>query len=696
MINESDISQMMWVLKENEPYQLEDSMNIAIADELVKRGFAENTPEGYRLTKTGEMNLMKNGGSIPQSAIEEGKRVELEHVDTIRAIKNNPYISVEDVAEAIAMDHLAESADYYKKLKIMEQQNGISASGCECPTMQYHNRLNSEMRNNLGPKYIGEGTTIKDTRTGNVADIVGVERNGFQLLPASSLSGLPRAQFLVPFEEIIDKHKSGHLDISGYGNTPEDHVVLVLVVKDIMACNMLKEIPLKNEQIEELNDRLDNEVEEEVDVPTMASGGIIGKVKSSRSGVIREVRDRNGKLLKEVYVGDEKYRRNPVYKTYNSISGNDLLFRKDADRIHMAYGGIVGVEEGDNFYRVDIASPKNVKVCRTPKWAQHAADSVKEGAKVTTCKKYGKWWPSAILVPKDGITASEAKTLGREIKDKIYDKRMENGGEIYETGATSWEVNNLILFADNTRNLSEMKDSVYSTIERRIKMGGTPTKEEIAKRFKTFLIKSQGQYIREMGNTKQAKEDVSLTPAQEAEFLNLYAEEFPSWILDNRGRDVSLHVARAIENIYGKKMERGGPVEIDMDIVRAIKYWGELNAKQRLHFLVDHTDYVFDKVLKDIPAKPLAEYKKLASKGWSELPKEVQMAIEEHVIMGTYENGGEISGYTPRDENESNRAIGEEMQATIDGILVLIDCTEDENEKEKYRRQLADYGYQQN
>lgn len=59
--------------------------------------------------------------SFPKSAIERGTEIELEHKDTIMKIKKNPNLSVKQVAEMIAIDHLKENKDYYKELSEIEK-----------------------------------------------------------------------------------------------------------------------------------------------------------------------------------------------------------------------------------------------------------------------------------------------------------------------------------------------------------------------------------------------------------------------------------------------------------------------------------------------------------------------------------------------------------------------------------------------
>lgn len=595
----------------------------------------------------------------------------------------------------------------------MEENNNNS----NCPTMEYHSRLSEDQREKLGGKYIAEGTTIKDAKTGVVSDIVSIEHNGFKAVQQSSLDGFPKSEFFIPFEEIVDKHGRGIIEIGGYENTDPDHKLLILVIKDIMACNIIQDkenaiqekenmidehkniiqdkeniVSQKDGEIQKLNGILDNEKVEEVPLSEeMAKGGIIGEIKASPIGIIKEVRDADGKILKEVHVGSTLYKRNSEFGgTYRSHS-NDLLYRYDSERIHMAYGGIVGVVEKPNYYFVDISSPTNAKTCKIPKWAQHAADSIKKGAKVTTCKKYGKWHTSSVLIPKDGITSNEAKHFAAEIRDLIEHKKMEHGGVMFQTGATTEEVDELILFTDNTSSLAKMRNSVYESVARKIKNGDAPTLEQIEKRFYPMFIKAKTQYAHQVGV------DLPLSPDDGKEFMRIYAEEFPVWAKENYA-DYD-KIKDGLSDIYGTKFESGGRMSYpneDPDKVAAKKYWDDLTKKQKLHFLLDHADYVHDKPARDLDKKVLTAYKKLSSDNWNKLPKEIQMAIEEHVIMGVYETGGEISGYTPINEDQAKDLIGDDVKSTVDGILVLIECSDDEDEKEKLREQLKQYDYKQN
>ena len=46
-------------------------------------------------------------------------------------------------------------------------------------------------------------------------------------------------------------------------------------------------------------------------------------------GIIRTIRNpMTKKIMKEVCIGKKKYRRNPIYRTYNSIDDNKILYIK--------------------------------------------------------------------------------------------------------------------------------------------------------------------------------------------------------------------------------------------------------------------------------------------------------------------------------------------------------------------------------
>jgi len=78
----------------------------------------------------------------------------------------------------------------------------------------------------------------------------------------------------------------------------------------------------------------------------MADGGMMAKggVVYSKDGYVKSIRDADGKLIKEIVNGGKKYRYNSVYKTYNSVEGNELLHKTTyADGGMMADGGEIKV-----------------------------------------------------------------------------------------------------------------------------------------------------------------------------------------------------------------------------------------------------------------------------------------------------------------------------------------------------------------
>jgi hypothetical protein len=67
-----------------------------------------------------------------------------------------------------------------------------------------------------------------------------------------------------------------------------------------------------------------------------AKGGVV----FSKEGYVKSIRDVDGKLIKEIVNGGKKYRYNSVYRTYNSVEGNELLHKTNyADGGMMADGG---------------------------------------------------------------------------------------------------------------------------------------------------------------------------------------------------------------------------------------------------------------------------------------------------------------------------------------------------------------------
>lgn len=83
----------------------------------------------------------------------------------------------------------------------------------------------------------------------------------------------------------------------------------------------------------------------------MAKGGMVDY---SKDGYVKAIRGVDGKLVKEVVIEGVEYKYNPIYKTYNSIKGNELLHKSKYEKGgYMAKGGSLKdnfsdkIEEGD-------------------------------------------------------------------------------------------------------------------------------------------------------------------------------------------------------------------------------------------------------------------------------------------------------------------------------------------------------------
>ncbi len=111
------------------------------------------------------------------------------------------------------------------------------------------------------------------------------------------------------------------------------------------------------------------------------------------------------------------------------------------------------VDETKNFYRIRLASPKNVTTCAVPEWAQKVAEATQKGAKITMCKKDKKWFIQSIMIPKDGLKASQAKKMAKEIQSKFGKKKKALGG-VAETVSCE-EINQTIAGIEAMRDTSD-------------------------------------------------------------------------------------------------------------------------------------------------------------------------------------------------------------------------------------------------
>lgn len=94
---------------------------------------------------------------------------------------------------------------------------------------------------------------------------------------------------------------------------------------------------------------------------------------------------------------------------------------------------------------------------------------------------------------------------------------------IFETGASSHAVNDLILFTDNTRELAEMRDEIYS----RYMNSGNNIPIRIL--FNNLLEKSKIRYYSEFKRSDGCIHIVRMNSAENAEYCNLYVADFKNW-----------------------------------------------------------------------------------------------------------------------------------------------------------------------
>lgn len=102
---------------------------------------------------------------------------------------------------------------------------------------------------------------------------------------------------------------------------------------------------------------------------------------------------------------------------------------------------------------------------------------------------------------------------------------MKTKAIIYETGATSHAVNDLILFADNTRELAELRDKIYETFH---KPSNVLDSIDLKSRFQALYIKAVFLYKKEFPDTDK-RYFLPIGSDMSIEFCTLYANDFNNW-----------------------------------------------------------------------------------------------------------------------------------------------------------------------
>lgn len=148
----------------------------------------------------------------------------------------------------------------------------------------------------------------------------------------------------------------------------------------------------------------------------------------------------------------------PNYQIHSSLEillEDGVVFFSEAPK--MKQGGRADITK--NYYRFRQHSPKGVTECAVPEWAQKAAGATKKGAKITTCKKDGKWFIQSIMIPKDGVNATQAKRIAEDIKSKFSRKKKALGGvaESCTCDDISKTIEGLEALRDTTEDASEKK-----------------------------------------------------------------------------------------------------------------------------------------------------------------------------------------------------------------------------------------------
>ena len=103
----------------------------------------------------------------------------------------------------------------------------------------------------------------------------------------------------------------------------------------------------------------------------------------------------------------------------------------------------------------------------------------------------------------------------------------------YESGATSHAVNDLILFSDNTNDLTEKRDKVYQTIRLEKAKGKLTNDNDTPLYFSWFINECIEAYKKEFPKYEDHKHIIEMTDSQRFEFQVLYASEYENWYYEN-------------------------------------------------------------------------------------------------------------------------------------------------------------------
>ena len=106
---------------------------------------------------------------------------------------------------------------------------------------------------------------------------------------------------------------------------------------------------------------------------------------------------------------------------------------------------------------------------------------------------------------------------------KDDDKKINSN---FETGANSNEINDLILFSDNTERLATLRDNIY-------KKGAQNNNlkfSDFTPLLKLAIIMYRNEFIKDLESYKAIE---NLNKEKRLDFCNLYLLEFNNWKKDN-------------------------------------------------------------------------------------------------------------------------------------------------------------------
>jgi hypothetical protein len=107
---------------------------------------------------------------------------------------------------------------------------------------------------------------------------------------------------------------------------------------------------------------------------------------------------------------------------------------------------------------------------------------------------------------------------------------MKQDKVLYETGATSHAVNDLILFTDNTRELAELRDNIYKEWADGVPFIPSIT-DKTKSRFDKLFYAAADRYRKEFPTSHN--HIITMTISEMEEFTILFAAEFTTWKLDH-------------------------------------------------------------------------------------------------------------------------------------------------------------------